>query len=107
MNIVTQDIQTHWSAISHLFCIHNEDEYDRATELLNSLIDEIGTDEHHPLYELLDTLGTLVHDYEEKYHPMPECRGSEMLEFFMEEHGLTPSDLPEIGSEVVVLEILR
>ena len=37
---------------------------------------------------------------------MPECSGTEMLHFFMEEHGLTQSDLPEIGSQGVVSEIL-
>jgi HTH-type transcriptional regulator/antitoxin HigA len=37
---------------------------------------------------------------------MPACSGAEMLQFFMEEHGLAQSDLPEIGSQGVVSEIL-
>ncbi|MBT9159961.1 MAG: Antitoxin HigA [Dehalococcoidia bacterium] len=75
-------------------------------ERLNSLIDEVGTDEQHPLYDLLDTLGTVIHAYEEQHHPMPECSGPQMLRFFMDEHGLTQSELPEIGSQGVVSEIL-
>ncbi len=51
MNIATERIREHWSPISHLFSVSNEKEYDRAVELLNSLIDEIGTDERHPLYQ--------------------------------------------------------
>ena len=39
---------------------------------LNALIDEVGTNEQHPLYELLDTLGTVIHAYEEKHYPIPE-----------------------------------
>jgi HTH-type transcriptional regulator/antitoxin HigA len=52
-------------------------------------------------------LGTLIRAYEEAHHPMPEVSGAEMLRFFMEEHGLTQSDLPEIGSQGVVSEILN
>lgn len=107
MSTIVKDIQDHWTAISPILSIHNESEYDLAVERLNSLIDEIGTNEQHPLYELLDTLGTLIHAYEEKHHPMPECSGAEMLRFFMDEHGLTQSDLPEIGSQGVVSEILN
>ncbi len=101
-----QDIGEHWAAIRPLLSIRNEKDYDLAVGRLNSLLDEIGTDEQHPLYELLDTLGTLVRAYEEKHHPMPECNGGEMLRFFMDEHGLAQSDLSEIGSQGVVSEVL-
>ncbi len=86
--------------------VTKKDEYDRAVGLLNSLIDEISTNEQHPLYAFLDTLGTLIMAYEEKNYPMPDCDSIGMLCFFMEEHGLTPSDLPEIGSEKTVSEII-
>ena len=107
MNTITKEIETHWSAISPLFSIHNEREYQEAVERVEILIDEIGTNEQHPLYELLDTLGTLIHAYEEKHYPMPECSGAEMLSFFMEEHGLTQSELPEIGTQRVISDILN
>ena len=35
-----------------------------------------------------------------------EPSGAEVLRFLMEEHGLTQSDLPEVGSQDVVSEIL-
>ncbi len=107
MSVITEDIQTHWATIRPLLTIRNEREYDRAVKRLNQLLDEIGTDERHPLYGLLDTLGTLIHAYEEQHHPLPECGGAEMLHFLMEEHGLTQSDLPEIGSQGVVSEVLN
>lgn len=106
MSTLTSEIQSHWAAIRPFLSIRNEEEYDRAVERLNGLLDEIGTDERHPLYEFLDTLGTMIHAYEERHHPMPTCSGAEMLQFFMEEHGLAQSDLPEIGSQGVVSEIL-
>jgi len=107
MSIITQDVQKHWSAIRPLFIIQTEDDYDRAVDRLNRLLDEVGTNEQHPLYEFLDTLGTLIHAYEESHYPMPESSGVEMLHFFMEEHELSISDLPEIGSPDVVSEILN
>ena len=107
MTIISQAIQQHWTAISPLLSVRNEDEYDRAVEYLNRLLDEVGTDEQHPLYTLLDTLGTLLHAYEEQHHPMPECSGVDVLRFLMDEHGLSQSDLPEVGSQGVVSDILR
>ena len=107
MMVISQELQQHWTAVSSLLSIRNEHEYDLAIEHLNRLLDEVGPDEQHPLYTLLDTLGTLIHAYEEEHHPMPECSGADVLRFLMEEHGLTQSDLPEIGSQGVVSEILR
>ncbi|MCB0119917.1 MAG: helix-turn-helix domain-containing protein [Anaerolineales bacterium] len=107
MTLANKQIQTHWASISPLLTIRNEKDYDAAIEHLNELLDEIGTDEKHPLYSLLDTLGTLIHAYEEEHYPIPEVGGAEVLRFFMEEHGLTQSDLPEVGSQGVVSEILN
>jgi HTH-type transcriptional regulator/antitoxin HigA len=56
---------------------------------------------------LLDTLGTLIHAYEEEHFPIPESTGAEILRFLMDENGLTQSDLPEVGSQGVVSEILN
>jgi HTH-type transcriptional regulator / antitoxin HigA len=106
-NVITQNVQKHWTAIRSLLTIRNEQEYEQAIARLNQLLDEVGTDERHPLYELLDTLGTIIHAYEERHHPMPESSGAEALRFLMEEHGLHQVDLPEVGSQGVVSEILN
>ncbi|MBX3000535.1 MAG: hypothetical protein KF893_18590 [Caldilineaceae bacterium] len=107
MIVLTEDLQQHWAAISPLLTIRNEDEYDRAIERLNLLLDEVGTDEEHPLYELLDTLATMIHVYEDHRYPMPPASGAEVLQYLMEEHGLSQSALPEVGSQGVVSEILH
>lgn len=107
MNVIAKDIQSHWRIVQPIFSVRDEDEYDKAVETLNALIDEVGTDEEHPLYELLDTLGTVIHAYEEKHYPVPECSGVEALKFLMEEHQLEPKDLPNLGSSDTVLEILN
>lgn len=107
MSVLTKEIANHWVTISPLLTIRNEREYDQAVKRLNGLLDEIGDNERHPLYGLLDTLGTLIQAYEEKHYPMPARSGGDMLRFFMEEHGLTQTDLPEVGSQGVVSEVLN
>ncbi|MBV6466447.1 MAG: Antitoxin HigA [Anaerolineales bacterium] len=107
MTFATPELQTHWQTIAPVLTIRNEREYNAAVKRLNELLDEIGADEKHPLYSLLDTLGTLIEAYEEEHHPIPEANGSDVLRFLMDEHGLTQSDLPEVGSQGVVSEILN
>ena len=107
MTLVNDQIQTHWTNIAPLLTIRNEREYNTAVKRLNELLDEIGTNEKHPLYSLLDTLATLIHAYEEEHYPMPASTGADVLRFLMDEHGLTQSDLPEVGSQGVVSEILN
>ena len=107
LTILPPDINTHWQALAPILMIRNEQEYDRAVERLNALIDEIGTNEEHPLYNLLETLGTLIEVYESEQYPIPNCRGSEILGYLMEEHGLTVFDLPEIGKPEIIEDILN
>lgn len=101
------DINTHWSAISPLLTIRNEEEYEQAITRLNDLLDEIGTNEQHPLYHLLDILGTVIEAYETEHYPLPNCHGNDVLAYLMEEHKLTLSDLPEIGSPEMIQAILN
>jgi HTH-type transcriptional regulator / antitoxin HigA len=86
--------------------IRSERDYDAAIGRLRSLLEEIGDDEQHPQYGLLDTLGTLIHAYEEEHVPIPEANGPEVLEYLMDEHGLTPEDLPEFGGAQAVHAVL-
>ena len=106
MSLSPQQIQESWTNLRPLLTIRNEREYDRAVKRLNGLLDEIGTNERHPLYGFMDALGTLIQAYEEQHHKFAECSGADMLRHFMEEHGLTQADLPEVGSQGVVSEVL-
>ncbi len=116
------DINTHWSAIAPLLTISNEDEYEQAIQRLNNLIDEIGTNEQHPLYNFLDTLGTLIEAYEREHYSLPNCSSeayerehyslpncssSDVLAYLMEEHKLSLSDLPEVGTSETIEAILN
>ncbi|MBM4425148.1 MAG: transcriptional regulator [Chloroflexi bacterium] len=104
--MVTADLRTHWAGIRPLLTVRNEREYDAAIKRLNDLLDEVGDNERHPLFGLVDILGTLIRVYEEEHYPMPDCSGADMLRFFIEEHAIKQTDLSDIGSQGVVSEIL-
>lgn len=86
--------------------IHGEAHYARMTAMLEQLLDTAQGDEHHPAMELADIVGDLIEDYETRHHPLPEATGVQALKFLMEQHGLRQSELPELGSQGVVSEIL-
>lgn len=81
-------------------------EYDRAVAVLDEIIDEIGEHETHPLADLAETLALAIAAYEEARVQIPDIAGPAVLRTLMEEHELCQSDLPEIGSQGVVSEIL-
>jgi HTH-type transcriptional regulator/antitoxin HigA len=81
-------------------------EYDRAVAILDAIVDEIGEQEAHPLADLAEALSLSIEAYEEVHVPIPGSSGPAILQTLMEEHGLSQSDLPEIGSQGVVSEIL-
>ncbi len=107
MTVLTAELASNWSQIEPYFRIEDDGDYKRAVDLLNQLLDEIGDDESHPMYAFMDTLGLLVENYEDEHYPMPEADGIGVLRYLMEEHDLRQVDLPEIGSQGVVSEILN
>ena len=93
-------------AATDISTIRDEAHYARMTQMLESLLDEAGGDERHPIMGLVDIVGDLIEDYETEQCPVPETTGIEALKFLMEQHGLNQGDLEEIGSQGVVSEIL-
>lgn len=96
-----------WSLVSLGLAIRSEEDYRRAVRMLDQLLDEVGDNEQHPLFEFLEVLGTLIESYEDDHVKIPNAPGREVLKFLMEERNLTQEDLPEVGSQGVVSEILR
>ncbi len=86
---------------------HSEKEYHRQVNFLDSLIDKVGKDETHPLSSLIETVGSLVETYETANLREPEGSPAEILHYLIREHGLKQRDLPEVGSQGVVSEILN
>jgi len=86
--------------------LRSEKDYRKAVAVLDEIIDEIGQDEANPLADLAEALALFIHSYEEAHAKIPEATGPEVLRSLMEAHQLTQSELPEIGSQGVVSQIL-
>jgi len=107
MNTQLEKIAKIWPGIQNIFSMpHNQKEYDRLVHILDGLIDEVGENESHPLASLMETLGSLIESYEVQNIPEIEGNPRDALKTLMEEHDLKQSDLPEIGSQGVVSEML-
>jgi HTH-type transcriptional regulator/antitoxin HigA len=86
--------------------LRTKKDYACAVEMLDAILDEIGEDEKHPIAELADAISVFVEKYEAEHVPIPAAKPAAVLKFLMREHGLRQSDLPEIGSQGVVSEVL-
>lgn len=108
MNARLDTALAHWSYIAPLLTPPaNDADYQALVESLDTILDEGGADEAHPLAGLAAMVGDLVADYEARRYPMPEAMSAvEALAFLMAQHGLRQSDLPEIGNQAKVSEIL-
>jgi len=98
-----------WHNLQHYIpfsAIHSQSQYEQALEALDSLLDATNNDENHPLADMLEALGELIHAYEEEHLPMNDARGVDVIRLLMQEHQLTQADLPEIGSQGIVSEVL-
>ena len=103
-----ENIASVWPSIKNIFSVpHSEVEYENLVSLLDSLIDEVGENENHPLASLMESIGSLVEAYEN--NNLPDIHGTpvEALHYLMNEHNVKQSDLPEIGSQGVVSEDLK
>ena len=107
MNIQIKEIAKVWPDIQTIFSVpHNENDYNKLLNLLDSLIDEVGNNENHPLTSMMETIGTLIETYESQCINEIEGNPVDTLNALMIEHDLKQSDLPEIGTQGVVSEIL-
>lgn len=87
--------------------IRSKAQYERMIALLEMLLDETrGARRQASIEGLIDIVAHFVEAYETRHHPIPDCPANEMLRHFMEQRELKQSDLPEIGNQAKVSEIL-
>jgi HTH-type transcriptional regulator / antitoxin HigA len=67
-----QTIERAWPSVATvLFVPHTEPEYQQLVDLLDTLIDQVGEDETHPLASLMEVAGVLVERYEAEHVAEP------------------------------------
>src|SRR5690349_14118768 len=99
----------HWKHLSNE--IHeplNNNDYQKLSRLLDRLLDIVGEDENHELIGLVDVISHMISMYDERQNnKLKGISGIKALKFLMQQHNLKQTDLPEIGSQGVVSEILN
>lgn len=98
----------HWDYVAPLLTPPTNDaEYRALVESLDAILDAGGADESNHLAGLAAMVGDVIEAFEARRYPMPEAMtATEALAFLMTQHGLRQSDLPEIGNQAKVSEIL-
>lgn len=97
----------HWPQVAPLLAApRNKAEFARLVEALDEVLDAGGADERNALASLADHLGSLIAEYEASHRPKREMPVTKFLRELIKQHGLRQSDLPEIGSQSVVSEVL-
>jgi HTH-type transcriptional regulator/antitoxin HigA len=57
-----------WNDFSkYVHVLHNEEDYEKAVSLLDSLVDMVGENESHPLASLMELVSVLIENYEDTY----------------------------------------
>src|SRR5260370_38600655 len=86
--------------------VRTEADYERASAIIETLLDEIGDDEDHPLADVLHYLADQVKVYEDEHFPIPESKPHEILRFLMDQPGLKQEDLADCAPQSRISDIL-
>lgn len=107
MNAFLDEAKAHWRYVAPLLQRpESDDEYDAKVQALDEILEIVGDDEDHVPASLASRLGDLIEAYDEEHRPMPRTSNAEVLRYLMQEHGISQSDLPEVGAQSVVSAIL-
>ncbi|MCJ2095081.1 transcriptional regulator [Methylobacterium sp. J-072] len=97
----------HWPHVAPLLTMPtNQTDYDRLVQAMDQILALVGEDEDHPLALLASRMGDLIEAYDEAHRPIPQVTGAAALRAIMDERGLSQGDLPEVGTQSVLSEIL-
>ena len=80
MTMIKKNIHTYlaetikvWPEVSKIIStLHSENQYNNAVTLLDEVIDQVNMNENPVIESLIDTLGTLIKDYEDRNVPEPD-----------------------------------
>lgn len=106
-----KDVAAHWVALHEALGvgapIADETGYAQALAAVGELVQAADGDDAHPLWGLVAVAGERIRAYEDRAHPWPDtATPAQVLAVLMEQHGLRQGDLPEVGSQGVVSEVL-
>ena len=98
-----------WSALQQhamLRPIRNQADFKRVHALTDALADEVGDDESHPLFSMLELTMELIQRWEEENVAVPDAEPKEVLRYLIEENDLKQKDLRDVASPTLISDIL-
>jgi HTH-type transcriptional regulator/antitoxin HigA len=105
-----EELTGHFGALTEkvpLRPIANDAQYDAAVRAMDALLDAGAADDIHPLAHLVSALGEFIREYDERHFRLEDASPAQVLRALMEQHDIRQSELPEIGSQGVVSEVLN
>jgi HTH-type transcriptional regulator/antitoxin HigA len=111
MEMSITDILAPWTTVNDALGlatpIRDEAHYAELLAFVDECFERFGDNESHPVFGLVSLVADRIREYEDRVHPWPDsATPATLLAYLMEEHGLRQSDLPEVGPQSVVSEIL-
>jgi HTH-type transcriptional regulator/antitoxin HigA len=105
------DITAHWVALHESLglgaTVRDDAHYHQLLEVAESLMEDAPTLDAGPMGGLVALVADRIREYEGRAHPWPDTSTpASRLAFLMEQHGLRQCDLPEVGAQSVVSEVL-
>ena len=87
--------------------VRDDAHYAELLAFVDEVFEKFGHDDQHPIFTLVNLVAERIREYEDRQHPWPDsATPAGSLAFLMESHGLNQKDLPEVGTQSVVSEIL-
>ncbi len=87
--------------------VRDKAHYAALLAFVDEAFEKFGDDDRHPIFTLVSLVAERIREYEDRQHPWPAgATPASCLAFLMESHGLNQKDVPEVGTQSVVSEIL-
>ena len=109
MNV--SEVLAPWAAVNSALGlgagVRDEADYAELLAFVDECFERFGADDTHPVFTLVDLVAGRIRDYEDSAHPWPSTSTpATILASLMQAHGIKQTELPEVGSQGVVSEVL-
>lgn len=87
--------------------VRDEAHYTELLAFVDECFERFGGDDAHPVFGLVGLVADRIRAYEDLMHPWPNTSTPQtVLGSLMQMHGIRQTELPEVGSQGVVSEVL-
>ena len=109
--IMTDSVLAPWTAVNTALGlsspVRDEAHHTELLAFVEECFERFGAQDNHPIFALVDLVAQRIKEYEDRFHPWPDASTpATRLAFLMDQHGLRQSDLPEVGAQSVVSDVL-